>query len=214
MKQKVMITCPACGLKGVREVETRINTATQPELKRALLQGELQQFTCENCGAKRQIQSEMFYHDPKGKYIIYNIPSLKRRYDEVEEMIDKAMQEVQEDTTDYTLRLVGLYPELIEKSQIFDHGYDDRVVEIVKLLTDGLFAKDRPNDKVVARYFFMHEGEPKIMYITDKDQILVDFNENLLKFSREKFDKINPKPGEGHFHLVNAEWAAHALSQS
>ena len=123
------------------------------------------------------------------------------------------MQEVQEDTTDYTLRLVGLYPELIEKSQIFDHGYDDRVVEIVKLLTDGLFAKDRPNDKVVARYFFMHEGEPKIMYITDKDQILVDFNENLLKFSQEKFDKINPKPGQGHFHLVNAEWAAHALSQ-
>lgn len=214
MKQTVKIKCPVCGTEVNREVETRINTRQQPQLKKALLNGSLQQFECANCGAKRQIQSELLYHDPDKHYMIFNIPNLKKRKNQVEAMIDGIVSDENVDVSDYDLRLVSHLPDLVEKTQLFDLNYDDREVEIVKLLTDGLFAKDRPNDKVLSRYFYIYEGQAKIMYITEKEQLLVDFSDKLLDFAKGKFKKISTKPGKGEFHLINAEWAAHALTNN
>lgn len=212
MRQNVKIKCPVCETEINREVETRINTQKNPELKRALLTGSLQQFECAECGAKRQIQSELLYHDPNKKYMIFNIPNLNKRNEQAEIMVNNAIKEEGVDVSDYTLRMVAHFPDLVEKTQLFDLGYDDREVEIVKLLTDGLFAKDRPDHKVLSRYFYMYQGEPKIMYITDKEQLLVDFSDKLLNFAQEKFRKISNKPEKGLFHIVNAEWVAHSLS--
>lgn len=212
MKQAIKLNCPVCEASSTQEVETRLNTSQQPQLKKDLLQGRLHQFECSNCGAKRHIETHFLYHDPSKKFMIFVIPNLRKKKDQIPALLENISREEKVDLSDYELRLVGRNAELIEKIQLFDLGYNDREVEIVKLLTDGLFAKERPEDTVQARFFYVKDGQHKIMYLTEKEQLLVDFNQSLLDFARDKYKNVVSKPAKGEFHLVDTEWAAMALT--
>lgn len=214
MKQVVKIKCPVCETPASQEVETRVNSKLQPNLKKDLLNGQLQYFECGNCGARRQIETEFLYHDPIKKFMIFLVPNLKNKQNQLSTLLENVTRDEKVDLSDYELRIVMHHADLIEKIQLFDHQYNDCEVEIVKLLTDGLFAKERPNEDVKSRFFYMKDGVPKIMYITAKEQLLVDFSDNLLKFAKDKYKKIVNTTDTGQFHLINAEWAAHALSSS
>lgn len=212
MKQVVKIKCPVCQTPATQEVETRVNTAVQPHLKDELLNGTLQYFECSECGARRQIETDFLYHDPKNKFMVFLIPNLKNKQDQLSSLLENVARDENVDLSQYELRIVTHHADLIEKIQLFDHGYNDREVEIVKLLTDGLFAKEKPGEIVKARYFYLKGKEPKIMYITGKEQLLVDFSDSLLTFAQDKYKKVTSTTEKGQFHLINAEWAAHALS--
>lgn len=213
MKQVVKLNCPVCQTPTTQEVETRINTALQPKLKKELLSGELQQFECSECGAKRQIETNFLYHDPDKKFMVFLIPNLKNKKDQLSNLLENVARDENVDLSRYELRIVTHHPDLIEKIQLFDLDYNDKEVEIVKLLTDGLFAKERPSEVVRSRYFYVKDKQPKIMYITEKEQLLVDFSDSLLSFASDKYKKTVTSEGKGQFHLINAEWAAHALTE-
>lgn len=214
MKQVIKLNCPVCQTPTTQEVETRINIALQPQLKKELLSGNLQRFECQECGARRQMETNFLYHDPQKKFIIYLIPNLKNKQDQVQQLLDNVSRDEQVDLSHYDLRIVTHHPDLIEKIQLFDLGYNDKEVEIVKLLTDGLFAKEKPEEIVRARYFYLKDGQAKIMYLTEKEQLLVDFSDSLLKFASDKYKRLVSSEEKGQFHLINAEWAAHALSEN
>lgn len=214
MKQVVKIKCPVCETPASQEVETRVNSKLQPNLKKDLLNGQLQYFECSNCGARRQIETEFLYHDPIKKFMVFLVPNLKNKQNQLSTLLENVTHDEKVDLSDYELRIVTHHADLIEKIQLFEHHYNDREVEIVKLLTDGLFAKERPNEEVKSRFFYMKDGVPKIMYITANEQLLVDFSDNLLKFAKDKYKKIVNTTETGQFHLINAEWAAHALSSN
>lgn len=212
MKQVVKIKCPVCQTPATQEVETRINTTLQPKLKQDLLNSKLQHFECSECGTRRQIETNLLYHDPENKYMIFLVPNLNNKRDQLGDLLENAARDEKVDLSSYELRIVTHHADLIEKIQLFDNNYNDREVEIVKLLTDGLFAKEKPNEDVKARYFYMKDQTPKIMYITSSDQLLVDFSESLLTFAKDKYSKVVASSEKGQFHLINAEWAAHTLS--
>lgn len=212
MKQAIKLNCPVCDTPSTQDVETRLNTSQQPHLKKALLEGRLHQFECLNCGAKRHIESNFLYHDPTNKFMVFVIPGLKKKKDQIGQLLENISRDEKVDTSAYELRLVSRNAELIEKIQLFELNYNDREVEIVKLLTDGLFAKERPDDKVRARFFYVKDKQHKIMYLTEKDQLLVDFNQSLLDFARDKYKNVVSKPSKGEFHIIDTEWAAMALS--
>ncbi|MBZ6526938.1 CpXC domain-containing protein [Aerococcaceae bacterium DSM 111021] len=212
MKQVVKIKCPVCQTPASQEVETRVNSILQPNLKKDLLNGQLQFFECSDCGARRQIETDFLYHDPKNKFMVFLIPNLRKKQDQLSTLLENVARDEKVNLSDYELRIVTHHPDLVEKIQLFDNGYNDREVEIVKLLTDGLFAKERPNEEVKSRFFYMKNKEPKIMYITANEQLLVDFSDNLHTFAKDKYKKVVSTSEKGQFHLINAEWAAHALS--
>lgn len=212
MKQAVNVNCPVCQTSAIQEVETSINAQTEPKLKKELLDGTLQRFECAHCGAKRQIETQFLYHDPVKKFMVFLLPNFSQREEQLTDILEGIKRDHHVNYDQYELRIVVRQADLVEKIQLFDLNYNDREVEIVKLLTDGLFAKEKPDAQVKARYFYLKNGIPKIIYLTDKDQLLVDFNQSLLDFARDKYKKVVSKPAKGEFHLINAEWAAHALS--
>ena len=214
MKQVVKIKCPVCQAPATQEVETRINTTLQPKLKKELLNGQLQHFECSECGARRQIETDLLYHDPEKKYIVFLVPNLKNKRDQLGDLLENVARDEKVDLSNYELRIVTHHADLIEKIQLFENNYNDREVEIVKLLTDGLFAKEKPNEEVKSRFFYMKNDIPKIMYITPNDQLLVDFSDSLLTFAKDKYSKVIATTEKGQFHLINAEWAAHTLSSN
>lgn len=207
MTQTIKLACPVCQAEVKRELSTAINTRIHPELKEELLAGRLLSFTCDECGAKRQIETQMLYHDPDNRLLFYLAPNFTTHHEEVMTFLEDIRTKLPVSLDDYKLRIVLRAADLVEKVQLFDQDFDDQEIELVKLLTDGLFAKEKPDAIVNARYFYLKEDEPKILYLTSDDQLLVDFHHTLLEFVRNKFRKALNKDYLGQFITVNQKWA-------
>lgn len=213
MAQLLQLTCPVCEAKKAFNYINHLNAKKDSDLKQQLLSGELFRFECDECGAKRQLDMQFLYHDPAQKVMIFLLPEYRRDSEEVANILEEVMKAQTFSLADYRLRIALHGTDLVEKVHIFDSGYDDREIEIVKLLTDGLFAQEKPNTPVKARYFYLHQNEPKILYITDSEQILVDFHTKLLEFARTKFNKPLNQSHLGEFTLINHRYAMNVLEK-
>lgn len=211
MKQHVTIHCPVCQAEVERDIVTKIDARHEPERKQDLLDGTLFNFECDECGAKRQIDHDFMYLDRDLKVVICLIPQLEDRKAEMEEILTQFMRQSTEDLSQYSLRVVRTAPTLVEKATIFNDGLNDIVVEIVKLLTDGLFAKEHPDIEVRARYYYKHHGQSKLLYLTKNDQLLVDFHQSLVDFAQDKYNKAVNEDYKGRFIVVDENWAANLL---
>jgi hypothetical protein len=145
--KSITVACPACKNKQRFTVWHFINATRNPELKQQLLDRSLVTFECEKCGRTAGIEQELMYHDMDRKLMIL------RGEDEPEDTLAEAFGPVAATVqAEYTYRLVGSVNELIEKILIWDAGFDDRVMEIVKLLLMGhIDASQRGED---AELFF------------------------------------------------------------
>lgn len=207
MTQAVTLACPVCQTEAKRDIHTAINAATHPELKEQLLAGQLLNFECETCGAKRHLEVETLYHDPNLKLLIYLAPKISEEREEALNRLESLRAQLPVSLDDYHLRIVNRQADLIEKIQIFDAKFNDQAIELVKILTDGLFAKEKPDAQVNARYFYLNDAVKKILYITETEQLLVDFHESLLSFVEDKFAKALTDNYLGQFIVVNQSWA-------
>lgn len=207
MTQPVTLACPVCQTEAKRYIHTAINAKRHPELKEQLIAGTLLNFECETCGAKRHLEVETLYHDPDLKLVVYLAPKINDAREETLNRLESLRTELPGSLDNYHLRIVTRQADLLEKIQIFDSGLNDQSIELVKILTDGLFAKEKPDAKVNARYFYLHEGARKLLYITDDEQLFVDFHESLLTFVEEKFAKALQNNYLGQFIAVNQAWA-------
>lgn len=215
MAQTLNLTCPVCNHQNKMKVNAAINAKTQPKLKKELLEGKNFLFECDQCGAKRVINYQMLYHDPDHRLLIYLAPDYVKNKEQTLEILDDLKQKQAVSLDDYHLRIVLSGAELLEKIQIFDNQYKDIEVELVKLLTDGIFSKEKPDEQVKGRYFYMDPNtqKAKIMYTTDKEQLLVDFHETLLDFVQNKFKKDLEDNRKGDFQLINYNWAIQIASK-
>ncbi|MBG9980579.1 CpXC domain-containing protein [Facklamia lactis] len=207
MPQTIHVQCPICQTKSSRLIETAINAQLHPELKQELLNGSLLGFKCEHCGANRQIETQIMYHDPEKKLLIYVAPNFNENRDQIVNGLEQILKEEEIDASDYHLRITTSVPQLVEKIQISDVGMDDQTIEVVKLLTDGLFAQQEPDRKVINRYFMIKDDEPKFLYLTEDEQLLVDYHPTLSEFVLDKFGKELNKQHLGRFLIVDQQWA-------
>lgn len=213
MPQNIHIECPVCQTKAVRSVEIAINTRLNPQLKTALLDGSLLAFECENCGSKRQIETQLMYHDPDQEVLIYLAPDYNQKREAITKGLYDVMKKENIPIDNYHLRIVTSVPLLVEKIQIFDFGVNDQEMEVVKLLTDGLFAKQEPDQQVLNRFFYIKDNEPKFLYVTENNQLLVDYHPSLNVFIKEKFGKYLTDDFRGQFVTVNHQWATNIVNQ-
>ncbi|MGF3227052.1 CpXC domain-containing protein [Facklamia sp. P12932] len=208
MPQTIHLECPVCQAKQEHIIETAINSQKHPELKQQLLEGQLLAFECDQCGAKRQIETQILYHDPKLKLLIYLAPNFKENREKILKGLSLMTAEEGIDISDYHLRVVTSAPQLIEKIQIFDRGFNDQVMEVVKVLTDGLFAQQEPNRKVLNRFFIHKDNQDKFLYLTEDEQLMVDYHPSLTDFILDKFAKELKNDYLGQFIMVDYEWAS------
>ncbi|MGO4929313.1 CpXC domain-containing protein [Fundicoccus sp. Sow4_D5] len=207
MTQPVTLACPVCQTEAKRNIHTAINANTHPELKEQLIAGTLLNFECDTCGAKRHLEVETLYHDPNLKLVVFLAPKISEAREDTLNRLETLRAKLPVSLDDYRLRIVNRQADLIEKIQIFDEGFNDQSIELVKILTDGLFAKEKPEAVVKARYFYQHEATTKLLYITEDEQLFVDFHDSLLTFVEEKFAKALKEEYLGQFIVVNQGWA-------
>lgn len=205
------LQCPVCQHTSERNIPLYINTQLHPHFVQALLTNQLYLFECPSCGAKRQIEVQMVYHDPIDQTLILVLPGIGRDFGKPETYLKRILPDATLNLDDYRLRIVPNMASLIEKIQIFDAELNDKVVEIVKLLSDGLLAQEHPEHQIQSRFFYTQNGEPKLLYITDKGQFIADFNESLVNFADDKYKKLHNPEALGEFQIIDGNWAIHLL---
>jgi len=122
-----------------------INSNLNPELKEMLFDGYIWKHTCPNCGQEINTNSSLLYHNPEKRYMIQFEPiirtknDLRKRADELttewKSMFKKTGNIVMQNIANnmkYRYRLVCMSNELIEKIKIFDAGYNDITIELLK----------------------------------------------------------------------------------
>lgn len=207
MSQYIKLDCPVCKKPAKREFINFVNTQQDPQLKLELLSGNYFSFECDQCGAKRQMNYEFIYLDPERKLLFIQLPDHPQNPERLQEILTKDLADQPYQLQDFIIRLVYTSAELIEKIQIFDAGQQDACVEMVKVLTDGLFAQEHPDNRVRGRYFYPQSQSYKLLYITDKDPILTDYHPKLVDFIQTKYAKILDQLPLGECLLINSNWA-------
>ncbi len=136
-----LITCPACSESSKFLIWESVNTVIDPELKEKVRSREIFQFVCPKCGTKTMVNYDCLYHQMEDKVMIYLVPGdmadaelMMKGYirDEVGNIIENPYEK-EMNMDGYRKRVVGTMNDFMEKLYILDAGYDDRIIELMKV---------------------------------------------------------------------------------
>lgn len=142
------IICPQCGDSQKYRLFASINAKENPELKRRVLDETLFDWRCTRCNYFAAMAYSFLYTDPDAGYIICVTPA-------GEGSVTEPTQEIQ----DFTKRSVRNLAELKEKILIFDAGFDDVAVELVKNALCTIIRKTYQVDRVHGYFSRVNNGE-------------------------------------------------------
>jgi len=120
----------------------QIDAGESPELKKAILDEKLFDFTCSSCGLNADYAYPVLYHDREKSYMIYytqNVDAVNQS------RLPIYLKQVKK-------RVVTSPKELKEKILIFDNGFDDVAIEMVKSAMQKILVK-KYNDANTKIYF-------------------------------------------------------------
>lgn len=89
--QPVQLACPSCGTRFRSLVYTLVDGGEQPELKAALLTGQLNVAVCPACGMASMLSAPLIYHDAgKQLFLVYVPQELNSQPQEIDRFIGDA----------------------------------------------------------------------------------------------------------------------------
>lgn len=154
-------------------VWSSITVKDSPDLKADLLSGKVNMFKCPSCSHFGLMPHPMLYHDEEKKLMISfsptNDPVLKQQlFDNIKKT--SSQSDELEKLSGYNLRFTADYNELLEKILIFENGFNDKAIEVIKLMV--LSGDIDKSEQRVCRFGKFENGEIEFM--------IHDFIENQL----------------------------------
>jgi hypothetical protein len=70
----IQITCPNCKTKYTAQVQSIVDVSENPELKAALLRGQLNVVVCPACHIPGVVSAPLLYHDPEKEMLLLFVP--------------------------------------------------------------------------------------------------------------------------------------------
>ncbi|HVO85245.1 MAG TPA: CpXC domain-containing protein [Syntrophobacteria bacterium] len=184
------LSCARCN--HTQEVPTwdSINVTLNPQLKAEFFANKINTITCGNCGYHSMIGKDLLYHDMQLRVMIFEQYSSHDIMDQLDTLKQHCAQNA---FRDYRFRIVRSRRGLIEKILIFQDGFDDRVVELMKLTVishaDDLDARD---DQDVLLYYCGSNEREDLLFRTFVDEAEKD----VYGVSRQQYDRSREILGE------------------
>ncbi len=117
---QTQISCPNCGTPYTAEIHQVIDVGRNPELKAALLSGQLNVAVCPSCGTAGQMASAIVYHDPDHELFIIHVPQeLNLDQMQREQYIGQLTRQVVDNTPAEQRRAYMLQPTMMFTMQSF-----------------------------------------------------------------------------------------------
>lgn len=134
---KQSVKCPRCSQMYDVIVWSSITPKDSPDLKTDLLSGKINMFRCSSCSYTALMPQPMLYNDEEKRLMILfsltNDPVFKQQM--YENIVDSSKKSGELDKLEsYNLRFVTDYNELLEKILIFDGDFNDKAIEVIKLM--------------------------------------------------------------------------------
>ncbi|MFM7199268.1 MAG: CpXC domain-containing protein [Myxococcota bacterium] len=135
------LTCTGCGRRFAAALLEGIHITRLPDVRKQLLEGSFQHFTCPHCKKPHHIQNSAVYTDfERGHYIAvepelaWGVSVQRAHHQRVfAQSFDQGPPIAQELAQRFSCRLVDGHAALREKLLLWDAGFDDYVVEGLKL---------------------------------------------------------------------------------
>ena len=87
--------CPRCRAPISVDLYQVVDARQDPELKQALLNGQLNAFSCPSCGLTGQMASPVLFHDPEHELLMVYVPmEMNLPHVEQERLIGRLVQQV------------------------------------------------------------------------------------------------------------------------
>lgn len=216
---KDYVLCPHCASEESVVIWERVLVQEDPDLKERILKKDLQAFECSNCGETVIMAEPFLYIDNAAKQVFYYCPEYKDLLDDNRALVQtiplpKASELLglpEAEASDYRLRLLTTYNDLIEKIHLQDAGLDDRLMELVKLAmrTRLLEAEGK---KLSDIYFLLAENEGMLFQVLEEES-----GWNSFETSREAYDNAlkmvaRDLPPDTGWLLVDLQWALDYVS--
>lgn len=198
MENKIELVCPECNEKFNVDIFTSINVQMDKDMKNRVLSGKLFDMECAHCHSKIHIPYPVLYHDMEKKLLIQFTE--EKELEPIKKILDHA--NVGED---YTVRIVDNERDWIEKILISDSGYDDRIMELYKLL---VLSQYEDADNVNGLYYWNiqnFENPHYVMVLDEKESDkmhFMPFHEGVYKQVEEVFLSDIKQD-----YIVDASWA-------
>lgn len=197
--------CIKCGKMRQINMYPQIDALESPELKEAILNEKFFDFTCSSCGLNADYAYPVLYHDREKAYMIY----FTQNQDVVNESrLPIYLKQVKK-------RVVSGIKELKEKIIIFDGGYNDIAIEMVKTAMQKILVK-KYNDEGT-RIYFLRGDEASLtfaIYFSDsKDAVYQSANIKLYNQALELLENSSYKE-KNEFINVDKAFAVKIISES
>ena len=172
----VELPCPNCGILLSTTYRPFINADIDADALEELYEGTLGLVTCPDCGKLTCFDGPIFFRDPAHRAVIAMAPkSTPKKVAEARQMLETEQSSLSgaDEGASWQLRLVTSRDELREKALIFRDGYDDRVMELLKLCLYRHWQSEHPDlPKAVVRYDATNEDCAVTMIDEDGRQIV------------------------------------------
>ena len=201
------IECPKCGHKSEFEVWKSINTMLDPEMKAAVLDRSAFKFKCSECGHEANVDYGFLYHQMEDRLMIYYVQDEQGMKDAYEmfrgDMLSDELIEMAQEG--YRYRIVTSQNELLEKIIIFDDGYDDRLIEAMKIFIIANLSKDNPELDIQRLYY--DDRDKKCFVVIGENGAIgsVDFDEEMYEIVKNDVAKEWPDIVEDDI-IINMQW--------
>ena len=206
----ILVECPVCKQPNFIDAWARIDSVRNPEATEKLLKGKLFKHQCPVCGKKIATAYTCLYHDVEHRTLLLYSAESKALEQQHRSLLDAHAAQLERAAGlpegSYQRRLVATTFELCEKARILAEGYDDRIIELMKvaikrgMLEEGIIG---PRDILIYERTL---DDGSISYITlgevDGDTVGVPGGYTYLQ--REWTEALNAIEGE---YRYDAAWA-------
>ena len=132
-----ILKCPKCGAENQFRFYDSVNVSLDPELKGKVLDGSLFKMKCTKCGSETVVRYDLLYHDMSDTTpLLIQCCQQKEGWGKINEQnenVRKMMADMKL-SNEFPHRAVIGYTALLEAIRIFDAGYDDRVMFVLKMV--------------------------------------------------------------------------------
>ncbi len=169
---RTTLQCSNCGTPNPATLRRVIDVQKDPQGKIALLNGQINQFQCQNCGQLNSVSSPLLYHDASKDMLIAFVPMdvAMRQGSNEEQMVGQLMNELTASIPKEEFRSYMFNP----KRALTMKGLIEQVLE-ADGVTPEMMAEQQERVELVQK-FFEAENEESLVKLVEENDDKIDMS--------------------------------------
>ena len=211
----IKATCPDCKKDFPFEFWQSVNIQMNPEMREKVLDHSIFNFKCPHCGMEGHTEYPFLYNDIQHSFMVQYCPD-ENAIDEYQEAFNKIIESDANigALNNLHLRIVTNYFQLIEKIEIFESGFDDCLIELLKAKQIKELNTNNPENKIAFALFELRPNKelnkkepiPTLVYINEDGEEVSDCPISMISNDISKIQEDYDYNKKKSF-IIDMDWA-------